>query len=580
MTVEQADRSATPDPTSTPAPALTPPVTRQRLMVRVVVAVLTLATVWAWRHIDMSLSDLWGGLGDMRSLLGRMLPPKFSELDAAIRLTFETFWMAVIGTFIAVLLSVPLAFGAARNTTPHPAVMMICRGVIVLARAIPDLIFAAIFVRALGIGVLAGVLALGLHSIGMIGKLLADAIENTDTLPREAVVSVGAWKWQGIVTSVVPQVMPSFIAITLYRLDINLRSSSVLGIVGAGGVGFLLQANLRTLQYDDALGIVVVIFVFITTMEFLSAAIRATMLGGERTLVGRSAPRGSLGATLITRFRRRASPTTADAGIATFDRISVRPPWVGERRVKSLYAAFFAALVVYAFWAVSLQPAEIIGALDDLWRTITRLFPPDFTTARDGIVTGIVESIAVALVATFLGTLLALPLGLLAARNVSINRFVYALSRLFLVFVRGIPELIIAVIFISAMGLGPVPGALALAVGTSGFLAKLIADAVEEIDPVPREAVLATGATHVQETFTSVLPQAMPALISNVLYALDINLRTSTILGIVGGGGIGFLLFNALRVLQFRTVGAILISIFVVVYAIELLAGWVRKQIL
>jgi phosphonate transport system permease protein len=176
--------------------------------------------------------------------------------------------------------------------------------------------------------------------------------------------------------------------------------------------------------------------------------------------------------------------------------------------------------------------------------------------------------------------LLSIPLGLMAARNVAFNRFVYRVSRLFLVFVRGLPELIIAVIFIAAIGLGPVPGTLALAFGTSGFLAKLIADAVEEINPTPREATFAVGATKTQEIGTSVVPQAMPAIVSNLLYALDINLRTSTILGIVGGGGIGFILFNALRVLQLRTVGAVLITIFVVVYSIELLSGWVRKKIL
>ena len=168
----------------------------------------------------------------------------------------------------------------------------------------------------------------------------------------------------------------------------------------------------------------------------------------------------------------------------------------------------------------------------------------------------------------------------MAARNVAFNKFVYLLSRLFLLFVRGIPELIIAVIFIAAIGLGPVPGTLALAFGTSGFLAKLVADAVEEINPTPREAVFAVGATRNQEIATSVVPQAMPAIVSNLLYALDINLRTSTILGIVGGGGIGFILFNALRVLKLQTVGAVLITIFVVVYAIELLSGWIRKKIL
>jgi len=141
---------------------------------------------------------------------------------------------------------------------------------------------------------------------------------------------------------------------------------------------------------------------------------------------------------------------------------------------------------------------------------------------------------------------------------------------------RGLPELVVAVLFVSAMGLGPVPGTLALTVGTATFMAKLIGDALEEVSSAPREAVFATGASGVQEFFSAVLPQALPNLVSQTLYMLDVNLRSSTVLGIIGGGGIGFLLLSALRVLEEQTVGAIIIVIFVIVYAIELLGSFVR----
>jgi len=157
---------------------------------------------------------------------------------------------------------------------------------------------------------------------------------------------------------------------------------------------------------------------------------------------------------------------------------------------------------------------------------------------------------------------------------------VYGLARVYMVALRGVPELILCVIFVSAVGLGPVAGVFALVVGTTGFFSKLIADAVEEVNPIPREAVMATGATRLQETAISVVPQALPSIVGNLLYVLDINLRTSAILGIVGGGGIGTLLMNSIKVLKWETTGAILLSIFVIVYGIELLAGWIRKQII
>ena len=566
-----------PPPGPLPVARLRPPLTRQRFIMRTVIVVFAAATVWAWRYTEMSITAITSGFSDMMNLLDRMTPPSFARLDNTLGVAFETLWMAVIGTTIAVLLSVPLAFGAARNTTPHPIVAKLCRAVIVMSRAIPDLLFAAIFVRALHIGVLPGILALGLHSIGMVGKLFADAIEQTSPSPRDAVSSVGASKWQAIMTSVVPQAMPGFIATSLYRLDINLRSATVLGIVGAGGIGFTLKQFTGSLQWNKALGVVIVIFAFITVMEFVSALVRSTLLGGDRTMVGRSAPRFSLGSWVATRLRRGSS---ASVGMRAFDQSTVHPPLTGERLAKLVYGGFFSGLIAFAFWSVRLNPFDVVTAFPDMWRVTTRMFPLDFSTARSSIVKGLVESIAIALMATFFGFIFALPLGMLAARNVTANRIVYAFARITVTLLRGTPELIVCVIFVSAMGLGPIPGIFALVIGTTGFFAKLIADAAEEVDPMPREAVFTTGATRLQESTTSVIPQALPAIIGNLLYVLDINLRASAILGIVGAGGIGTLLMSSIKVLQMQTTGAIILSIFVIVYGIELLAGWVRKQIL
>lgn len=580
MTIDLGSRPA-PNASAPGAPVrgLRPPFDRRRQVAIVTVVACAAGTVWAWRHIGFGVGELFGGVGDIVSLLGRMLPPTFGDLGTTVDMAFETLFMAIIGTTLAIALSVPLAFGAARNTTPHGAVMALCRGVITLARAIPDVVFALVFVRGLGIGVLPGILALGLHSVGMVAKLFADAIENVDETPREAVVSTGATKWQAIVTSLLPQVMPSFIAVALYRLDINLRSSTVLGFVGAGGIGFLLQSKLRALNYDGALGIVVVVFCFVTAVEVLSALTRASLIGGERVVGLRSDPRGSVGAWLARRLGPRRLGRRPLARTAGPGEPSLRPPWTGERARKVGFAAVFAALLVVALVRVRLDPLELAGSLPDVWRTVTRMFPPDFTTARDGIIEGMLESLAIATVATFLGTLAAFPLGLLAARNVAVNRVAYVIARVFLIMVRGVPELIVAVVFVSAIGLGPTPGALALTVGTAGFFAKLIADVIEEVDRVPREAVTSTGASRVQETFTAVVPPAMPALVGNLFYVLDVNLRSSAILGIVGAGGIGTLLSNSTRVFELRTTGAIILSIFVVVYVIELLSGWLRTQL-
>ena len=555
------------------APGLRPPWTGRRIALTTITVGLAAAAVWAWLYIDMSLSGIWSGLGDVGRLISRMVPPTFDDLRRTIELAIETFFIALLGTIVAAVLSLPIGVLAARNTTPHPVLYYAARAVIVFCRAVPDLVFAFIFVRSIGLGVLAGVTAIALHSIGMLGKLFADAIEQVDEQARDAVRSTGAGALQDLGTAVLPQVLPSFIGTFLYRLDINVRISVVLGFVGAGGIGLALQSSLRGLAYQRALGILTVIVVMIILVEFFSAAVRRSLLGPGST---------ALGGHRRTATRRRTAVVTPPSVVEHSGQgRRITPPWNRERIKKTTFLALFVALATYAFISVDLSPLELIRGIPDIVETAGRLLPPSFgglpwTVYRDALL----QSISVGLVATVVGAVIGIPIGMFAARNVAPARWIYGSVRAVLVLWRSVPELILAVIFVAAIGLGPVGGALALGLSSAGFLAKLVADALEEINPMPREAVLTTGATRLQETATSVVPQASPSIVGHVLYVLDINFRTSTILGLVGGGGIGFLLFNSMRVLQYDVTGAILIMIFATVYAIELLAGLVRKLLI
>ncbi|MGH9113283.1 MAG: phosphonate ABC transporter, permease protein PhnE, partial [Acidimicrobiales bacterium] len=368
-------------------------------------------------------------------------------------------------------------------------------------------------------------------------------------------------------TAVFPQVLPSFVGTSLYRLDINVRSSVVLGLVGAGGIGFELQAALRQLVYDRGLGIVVVIAVLVMVVEFTSAAIRRSIIGDDAF--------SRRGGRRRARRDARAVPATSSGAVTR-----LTPPWTAGRITKTAYIGVAGGLLAIAFLFVDFSPLELLTSLPDVVEIVGRMLPPDFTTARDSMVEGMLETLAIGLVATVVGIALTIPLGLLSARNLAPNRPVYLTARGLVVLVRSVPELILAIIFVAAIGLGPVPGVFALAIGTVGFMAKLMADGIEEIDPAPREAVLSTGATRAQETATSVIPQALPSFVANALYVLDVNIRVSVIVGIVGGGGIATLLSNSVRTLHFQTTSAIIITLFVVVYAIELLAGWIRKRII
>ncbi|MEL6222353.1 MAG: phosphonate ABC transporter, permease protein PhnE [Cyanobacteria bacterium J06627_8] len=214
------------------------------------------------------------GVPAIANLLGSMVPPDFSRFPEWISPIVDTLAMSIAGTALAVALSLPLSLLAARNTTPHPIFFHIARTVLNVTRAIPELILGMILVAAVGFGKLPGTLALGLHSVGMVGKFFAESIELSDQAPVEAARSVGATEPQVIVHSVLPQVFPQMADVTFYRWEYNFRASMVLGAVGAGGIGLEIISALRILQYRQVAALLIVVLVMVTLVDGFSNYLR------------------------------------------------------------------------------------------------------------------------------------------------------------------------------------------------------------------------------------------------------------------------------------------------------------------
>ena len=222
----------------------------------------------------LNIERMTQGIPAIISLLGEMLPPDFSRFPQWIVPIFDTLAMSVAGTALAVLLSFPLCLLAASNTTPHPIAFYCSRTILNLTRAIPELILGMILVAAVGFGNLPGTLALGLHSVGMVGKFFAEAIELSDRAPVEAARAVGATEPQVIVHSVLPQVLPQMADVTFYRWEYNLRASMVLGAVGAGGIGLEIISALRILKYQQVSALLIVVLAMVTLVDGLSSYLR------------------------------------------------------------------------------------------------------------------------------------------------------------------------------------------------------------------------------------------------------------------------------------------------------------------
>ena len=295
-----------------------PPAPRHKLRYLIFTALFLLILAWAFQGAKIRLGELLEGIPQIAQTLGRMLPPDFSKLtdssyyyfpdelswrelllpvplpEALARIrqrwwnnifpqtvfgaTLETVQMALAGTFMALIVAFPLGFLAARNTSPHPVVYRSVRTVLNLLRTIPDLALGLLFVAAVGLGAFAGTMALAIHTATVLGKLLSESVENIDEGIVEAIRATGAGYTQILSFAVLPQILPDLISFTLYRLETNIRAASVLGLIGAGGIGYLMNTSFRTFQYQEAAAIVLVLIALVMLVDYLSSRLRTLVV--------------------------------------------------------------------------------------------------------------------------------------------------------------------------------------------------------------------------------------------------------------------------------------------------------------
>jgi len=507
-------------------------------------ALLALLVVGLWATWSiLGQSGLAGnGLANFRHFVARVGPLKFPPLGELISLTALTLGIVVLGTLLAAVLSVPVAWASASATSPSTALRVAGRFLGVLARAIPDVVMAMVFVLMFSFGALPGILAFGLHSVGMISRLFADAIEQADPGPRLAIRAAGGSRLQEFTAGVVPQVFPSWVATVLHRADINLRGSVILGYAGVAGLGLAMRNAFAVMDYASGLAIALVILLLCGVMELLSSAARRRLLGQAEV--------------------RRHKPSTTG------------------RRPAVLAAGCTLAVVGGSIWVCQISWSDLIRSWGYLPKLTASFWPPTAGSYGVGRFVGaMATTVGIALAAVVVSLAGSFLLGSLGARNVAPNPTLRGVSRGLLVFVRAIPELVLAIVLIVVTGLGAPAGVLALGFCGIGLLGKLIADSLEENPPGPETALTATGATRLQRYTAATLPNARRAILGHVFYLLDTNIRSATVLGVVGGGGIGYYLLTASQGARYGQVTLIVGLIVLVVMAVEGLTMWFRHAL-
>lgn len=242
---------------------------------RLVTVVIIGALIWfSILQTDISLGAFLAGIPNMKLFMKEMFPPDWTYFTSITKPMLETVRMAVIGTTLGAILAFPVAFFASRNIMKIPLLYHVARFIMNLIRTIPELLLAALFVPIFGIGEVSGILAISAFSFGIIAKLLYEAIEAVDPGPPEAMVAVGANKLQWIRYGIMPQVSAHFISYTMYSLEINVRAAAVLGYVGAGGIGLILNNALSFYQYDRVLTIIIYTFLVVLLIDLLGNRVR------------------------------------------------------------------------------------------------------------------------------------------------------------------------------------------------------------------------------------------------------------------------------------------------------------------
>jgi phosphonate transport system permease protein len=515
------------------------------------------------------------------NFVSRLFPPDLSPefLRIVLRAVAQTMATTVAGTLLSLTVALPLGV-LATGTLWNRGVLVaaddsfayavgwmasrLARTVLGFMRAVPDLVWALLFVAAVGLGSLAGTLALSVAYSGVLGRVYADVFEHVDPQPLEALQSTGATRMQIFLRGVWPQALPHLMAYTLYSFECCVRAAAVLGFVGAGGIGYEISISMRLFEYGQVLTLLLVFIMLLTVTDAASRYLRA-----------RSVSR----ATSAREMRAE--------GMSSLKLLTNK-----SRRLVAWMAVLF--LMVASFALAGFAPETLIqaGFASRLTDFVRRMLPLDLSWAfASSLGTALLQTIAISLMGTLIGMALGVILAVPATSTLTFVRsdspgkhgvtdrmlrwLLFWSARLVLNILRSIPELVWVLICILAVGIGPFAGTIALGLHTAGVLGKLYAETMEEVPLRPVEALRSLGASPVQVLLWAIWPQARPLLSSYTVLRWETNLRASTILGLVGGGGMGQAIYNNIQLGFYPR----LTTLILLIYALVLASDWIGQRL-
>ena len=552
-------------------------------------AVCSVALFICWRAAEVRPTAFFepGVAAALWRFIEGLFPPDLSPdfLLVVAAATVQTLAIAITGTILSIIFALPLSvlatptlwqrgvLRAGEKTGIASSLLSVMsratRELLGFLRAVPDLMWGLLFVVAVGLGSLAGTLALAVSYCGMLGRVYADVFEDVDPRPLEALHALGATRTQVFLYAIWPQAAPSITAYTIYSFECCVRAASVLGFIGAGGIGYEINLSMRLFEYGQVLTLIIALVGLVTITDVSSRFLRRRLHA--------NAPAGSLA------HRRLKNLQSAGR-------------WLRLSGVKGNAAI---ALVVFFVGAASIYTtglSRIVFLDSDMLARMARfagqMFPPDLSAEfLSSLLLPLIQTIGISVIGTLIGIAIGAVLSIPATSTLTLGqddaagkyslferflrRLIYYLIRITLNLLRSIPELVWVMICILAVGLGPFAGTLAIGLHTGGVLGKLYAETFEEVPIQPIEALRASGARPMQILLWGIWPQARPTLLSYTVLRWEMNLRVSTILGLVGGGGLGQAIYTNVQ-LGFYPRVATLIAL---MYVLVMMTNWLGDRL-
>jgi phosphonate transport system permease protein len=502
---------------------------------RLISTLATLAILWPlFQAAEVEPGALFdpSNLQVIGNFLAGFLPPETGSefLGYLAQATLETLAMATAGMALAILIALPLAYLASAAGREKPTLSPFTRSLLTILRGVPELVWALLFVRVFGLGPAAGVLALGLTYGGMLAKVYAEILESVAAAPASALRHNGASRPLAILYGLIPQAAKELTSYSIYRWECAIRASVVMGFVGAGGLGQLMDQAMKMLNGGEAASILLAFMLLVFLADGISGWLRRSL---DTPPAAQASPFGTRSMVVALTFSL--------AIIASF------------RLLEIGFAALFTA--------------EAAHSINEF---IAGFFPPDLSADWLGkVAKGIWETLAISIV----GTLFAALAGLLLALPKWRPPCNFLLNAL-----RSVPELVWATITALAVGLGPFAGALALALHTSGVLGRLYAEALANAPAMPGRALQLSGASTRSAFLYGTLPGAAPQLIAYTLYRWEMNIRMAAILGFVGAGGLGQLLYFELSLFHHAQASTVIIAMLLLSIGVDQSSAWLRQR--